>query len=205
MQRLMRSGIQMPVVLGSVPMPDGHLLPENVDVDILMSGSNYDIAVGGHVADVRIAHAIDKGSVLPSNLSEWMNGLAEYARELPGVKRLQYIGDGRFDVHLQFQGKLDAAQPHASVPAWPDGTSGVILIDLENDGAITISSAQPIRPLPDGFEGFATRFRGTVRIKTDGIIISHNADTGSAGGTCKWDHWAWENPLILRFSPSGNH
>lgn len=201
MPQLTRHGIELPAILGSTATFQPRLLPEDLDVEIIMRGYSYTVVFAGSMVDQRTLLALKASQPLPVNHDEWMESQAVLGRQLSGMRRFRYIGNGRFDLDQQLRGELTSERPEANLPNNQVGTASLLSLVRGNDGHVTISSAERLAQSFSDLKHVSFEAKGTVRIKAAGSIIRENAQARSSDDTYIWENHVWHDQLHFRFSP----
>lgn len=130
--------------------------------------------------------------------------IADRMRRQAGWKRVDYLGNGKFDVDFAITGKLDHDFAFPSVERFPM-TNAFVQLSVRADGTVRIdapgfgpaSSAmgaagmmQGMAPKEDAAEMQGAAADGTFSITTDAPILANNTDEGpassSAGKALSW-------------------
>jgi hypothetical protein len=131
------------------------------------------------------------GGIDPSN-PKAAEELAQRLRRQAGWKRVDYKGDGLFDVDFAISGRLDHDFTFPTIERFPMANA-FVQIALRNDGTVRIdapafaaaSTGEPFRGM---MQGIATKDTGSspafadidghFTIRTDGAILANNTDEG---------------------------
>jgi hypothetical protein len=117
--------------------------------------------------------------------------LAQRLRRQTGWKRVDYKGDGLFDVDFAISGRLDHDFTFPTIERFPMANA-FVQIALRNDGTVRIdapgfaaaSAGEPFRAMMQGMSarnaGGPTfpEIDGHFTIRTDGAILANNTDVG---------------------------
>jgi hypothetical protein len=141
--------------------------------------------------------------------------LAERLRRQAGWRKVEYKGDGLFDVDFAISGRLDHDFIFPTIERFPMANS-FVLIAVRQDGTVRIdatgfgpaSSGEPYRGMARlgamsddqvDTEGLP-RIDGTFTIRTDGTILANNTDEGPKSDTAG-QKLAWKVNLRTPAAP----
>jgi len=130
------------------------------------------------------------GGIDPSN-PKAAEELAQRLRRQAGWKRVDYKGDGLFDVDFAITGRLDHDFTFPTIERFPMANA-FLQIALRNDGTVRIdapgfaatSLGEPFRGVMQGMAAKETsgaafpEIDGHFTIRTDGAILANNTDEG---------------------------
>ncbi|MEJ5975579.1 hypothetical protein WG901_02955 [Novosphingobium sp. PS1R-30] len=113
--------------------------------------------------------------------------LAARLRRQAGWKRVDYKGDGLFDVDFAISGRLDHDFTFPTIERFPMANA-FVQIALRNDGTVRIdapgfapaSGGEPFRSMMGAKDNAppVSQADGTFTVRTDGTILANNTDEG---------------------------
>lgn len=205
--KISRAGIRLPFIMSATLFLTGCLAPETINADITTDGYDYTLRVESTVADPRAVMAAAEGRLTEQD-DEGARRMAANDADMPGFERLEYIGEGRFELVVNLAGTLESDQG----VGFPNTRGGLrndnyLRIERLDDGTIEISSPEiPAQNLAQ-LEELPFKPTGTVRITpapTD-RVLEHNADRAPAmlDRAYLWNVDSWEDRVFIKIEPQG--
>lgn len=170
----------------------GCLIPEKfaASVNVKPDGS-YTYKYDGTATHALAAMAIKKSGALPSKDEDALRRDAEKASKAEGVRKLSYLGGGRYDLSIERNLQIgQRAEP-----------MNVISVAKDKEGVVTIAPIALKEKDKSGLRELGIKVDGTVevRLPPNAQVISHNA-SGTPGMFSKAYTWKVgaidQNPYI---------
>lgn len=199
---LTRAGLRLPLIVGIAAFASGCVLPEHLDAVITIKGYRFDVALEGRLAEPYTIAALANGEKIPASHEEKMKAQEALALKMPGMKRFEYVGHGRYDFEMKLQGELTDAVPVTGFPHGKSGSSNFLTIRRGKDGTVLVSSPEVSPKALSDLEAIGLGSSGTVSIAFEGSMLESTADDQSQKGLHRWNRTTWKDRVFLRSDPN---
>jgi len=176
----------------------GCFIPEQFDAKVVVNkDGSYTFSYDGTLTFAPALAAAKKGELKTKDEEFFKQEVAKIARE-PGFKKVDYVGNGRYKVLVEKNGK--PGEPHYFLSK----ESKIFAIIQQQDGTILVSAIRPDKKAIQGLNSIGAKIDGilTVSVASGAKVIKHNAQSqpslfGLLGGY-KWQIKSPdENPFIV--------
>ena len=159
----------------------GCLIPEKFSAAVDMkSDGSYTYKYDGTAMHMLAAMAIKKQGALSAKDEAGLKQEADKAAKMPGVRKLDYLGSGRYQVSVDRELK----------PGQQPDLLKIVSVSKDAAGVFTIAASPLKQKDKDGLKELGIKIGGTleVRLPANAKVISQNAD-GTPGLISKAYSW----------------
>lgn len=163
--------------LTSCFVPETFTATLNVD-----KAQNYKFVYDGTIAfGPALGQIKQRGSLLPADEAKLKEGAVELGRKEPGFKTIEYAGAGRYKVHYEDSGAVQAGKKiflnMVEFRVGPDGRIWILGADIDDKGRQQLSAVD-------------LKLDGQLKITSDLNVVQNNASsTPSLGGLIASYQW----------------